>query len=120
MLTLACCAPTTLALATGRNPVAPNPASIATGKAIYDKHCANCHGDAGRGDGRMGEELNPKPSDLTDGEWTHGSTDSDLFKVIRSGVARTGMKPYGRKLTEHQIWDVVNYIRSIGPAPKSH
>ena len=25
------------------------------------------------------------------------------------------MKAYGRKLTNHQVWDVVNYIRSIGP-----
>src|SRR5258705_10630876 len=25
------------------------------------------------------------------------------------------MRAYSRKLTEHQIWDVVNYLRSIGP-----
>ncbi len=98
-----------------QNPVAPDATSISAGKAIYDKNCANCHGESGKGDGRMGEELNPKPSNLTDADWKHGSTDGEIFKVIHDGSAKTGMKPYGRKLTEHQIWDVVNYIRSIGP-----
>lgn len=100
-----------------KNPVPSGPESIAAGKAVYDKNCANCHGDTGKGDGKMGEELNPKPPNLTDGEWKHGSTDGEIYKVIHDGSAKTGMKAYGRKLTEHQIWDVINYIRSIGPAP---
>lgn len=99
-----------------KNPVPADATSVAAGKLVYEKNCANCHGDAGKGDGKMGEELNPKPPDLTDAQWKHGSTDGELFKVIHDGSAKTGMKAYGRKLTEHQIWDVINYIRSIGPA----
>jgi cbb3-type cytochrome c oxidase subunit III len=98
-----------------KNPVPADATSIAAGKAIYDKNCANCHGETGKGDGKMGEELNPKPSNLTDAEWKHGSTDGEIYKVIHEGSAKTGMKAYGRKLTDHQIWDVINYIRSIGP-----
>jgi mono/diheme cytochrome c family protein len=31
------------------------------------------------------------------------------------------MKAFSKKLTEHQIWDVVNYVRTLGPKPaKSH
>ncbi len=105
--------------ATVKNPVPSTTESIAAGKTIYDKNCASCHGDTGRGDGRMGEELNPKPANLTDAEWKHGSTDGEIFKVIHDGVSQTGMKPFGRKLTQHEIWDVINYIRSIGPAVKS-
>jgi mono/diheme cytochrome c family protein len=63
----------------------------------------------------MGEELNPTPSNLTDAAWKHGSTDGEVFTVIRDGVKSTGMKAYARKMTTHQVWDVVNYIRSIGP-----
>jgi len=33
--------------------------------------------------------------------------------VIRDGVKSTGMKPHARKMTAHQMWDVVNYVRSI-------
>ena len=99
-----------------KNPVPADATSIAAGTAIYAKNCASCHGESGKGDGKMGEELNPKPSNLTDAEWKHGSTDGEIFKVIHDGSAKTGMKPYGRKLSEHEIWDVVNYLRSIGPA----
>jgi len=98
-----------------KNPVPADPVSIAAGLALYQKQCVGCHGETGKGDGALGEELNPKPSDLTDGEWKHGSTDGDIFTVIHDGVRSTGMKAYGRKMTTHQLWDVVNYLRSIGP-----
>jgi mono/diheme cytochrome c family protein len=97
-----------------KNPVPANAASIAAGKQIYDKQCAGCHGDTGKGDGAMGEELNPKPANLVDADWKHGSTDGEIFTVIRDGLKNTGMKPYARKMTAHQMWDVINYLRSIG------
>jgi mono/diheme cytochrome c family protein len=101
--------------ATLKNPVTANATSIAAGQKVYAKLCAQCHGDAGKGDGRMGEEMIPKPPDLTDGDWKHGSSDGEIYTLIRSGAKGTGMKAYSRKLTAHEVWDVVNYIRSIGP-----
>ena len=98
-----------------KNPVPANAASIAAGKQLYDKQCAGCHGDTGKGDGAMGEELNPKPANLVDADWKHGSTDGEIFVVVRDGVKNSGMKGFGKKLTAHQMWDVVNYVRSIGP-----
>jgi copper transport protein len=102
-----------------KNPVAADATSIAAGKTVYEKNCANCHGNTGIGDGKMGAELNPKPSNLTDAEWKHGNTDGEIFLVIKDGAKGTGMRSFNSKLTEHQIWDVVNYVRSLGPA-KSH
>ena len=98
-----------------KNPVAADATSIAAGKQVYDKQCASCHGDKGKGDGQMGEELNPKPADLTDADWKHGSTDGEIFTLVRDGSKNTGMRAYGRKLTTHQMWDVVNYVRTLGP-----
>jgi mono/diheme cytochrome c family protein len=103
-----------------KNAVPASPQSIAAGLALYQKQCVGCHGETGKGDGALGEELNPKPSDLTDGEWKHGSTDGEIFAVIRNGIRSTGMKAYGRKMTTHELWDVVNYLRSIGPKTGSH
>jgi mono/diheme cytochrome c family protein len=102
-----------------QNPVTADATSIAAGKQIYEKNCANCHGKTGAGDGAMGTELNPKPANLVDADWKHGSSDGEIFEVIKDGVKGTGMKSFNSKLTPHQIWDVVNYIRSLGPA-KSH
>jgi mono/diheme cytochrome c family protein len=36
--------------------------------------------------------------------------------VIRDGIKNTGMKPYARKMTTHQIWDLVNYVRTLAAA----
>lgn len=102
-----------------KNPVAADETSVAAGRQLFDKNCANCHGKTGAGDGMMGAELNPKPSNLADADWKHGSTDGEIFTVIKNGVKGTGMKAYNSKLTTHQIWDVVNYVRTLGPA-KSH
>ena len=100
-----------------QNPVAADAASVEEGHKLYTKYCSECHGDTGKGDGEMSEDLNPKPANLTDAEWKHGSTDGEIFVVIRDGVKSTGMKPFSKKMTTHQIWDVVNFIRSIGPKP---
>jgi mono/diheme cytochrome c family protein len=100
-----------------KNPVAADAMSVGEGHTLYTKYCSECHGDAGKGDGEMSGDLNPKPADLTDADWKHGSTDGEIFVVIRDGVKGTGMKPFSKKMTTHQIWDVVNFIRSIGPKP---
>ncbi|SRR5260370_40895883 len=97
------------------NPVAADAASLAAGKQVYDRQCASCHGDHGKGDGPMGEEMNPGPGDLSGADWKHGSSDAEVFAVIRDGVKYTGMRAYGRKLTTHQMWDVVNYVRGFRP-----
>lgn len=102
-----------------KNPVKADARSIAAGQKLYDTECAGCHGDTGKGDGAMGDDLNPKPPNLVDADWKHGSTDGEIFLVIRDGAKNTEMKPYAKKMTANQIWDVVNYLRSIGPA-KSH
>jgi cbb3-type cytochrome c oxidase subunit III len=97
-----------------KNPVTADATSIAAGKAVYEKNCASCHGDAGKGDGKMGEELNPKPPDLTDAQWKHGSTDGEIFDVIKNGVPPDlNMEPWGDRIKDTDIWNVVNYVRSL-------
>ena len=100
-----------------QNPVAADATSIEEGHKLYTKYCSECHGDSGKGDGEMSEDLNPKPANLTDADWKHGSTDGEIFVVVRDGVKGTGMKPFSKKMTTHQMWDVVNFLRSIGPKP---
>ncbi|HWW87587.1 MAG TPA: c-type cytochrome [Vicinamibacterales bacterium] len=98
------------------SPVGPDASSIAAGRGIYESSCASCHGDYGKGDGRLGEELSPKPTDLTSSTWSHGSTDREVFSEVRNGIKGTGMKAFGHKLTTHQIWDLVNYLHTLRPA----
>ena len=97
--------------------VPTTPKSIADGGTLFSRNCASCHGKAGMGDGPAAKQLTPPPSNLVDAEWKHGATDNEIFAVIRSGVPKTPMKGFASKLTEHEIGDVINYLRSIGPKP---
>ena len=90
--------------------------SVANGGAVFAKQCASCHGAGGKGDGAVAAKLKSKPSDLTDAEWKHGPSDGEIFTLIRDGAKNAGMKAYRGVLTDPQMWDLVNYIRSIGPA----
>ena len=106
--------------ASTKNPVAADASSIAAGKQLFEKNCASCHGKTGKGDGMMGEELNPKPADLTSTTRKHGSSDGEVFAVVKGGVKGTGMKGFNSKLTTHQLWDVVNYVQTLSGPAKSH
>src|SRR5262245_41815163 len=90
-----------------------SPESIANGGKTFNRYCATCHGATGQGDGSGGAKLSPKPSNLTDAEWKHGSSDREIFAVIHDGAKDTGMKGYASRLTEREIWELINYIRSL-------
>jgi mono/diheme cytochrome c family protein len=104
-----------------KNPVAATAASIKAGQQVYNKQCRHCHGLRGRGDGPMAPK-DPKPADLTDAKWDYGSTDGDLFTVIWNGVPKPKSEMVGMKdtLEEKDVWNVVNYVRSIGPKTATH
>lgn len=96
-----------------KNPVPADEVSIIEGRKVYLRHCASCHGQAGKGDGSMAL-AGGTPSNLTDETWDHGSSDGEIFVVIRDGVG-SDMEAYKDKLAEKQIWQIVNFIRSLVP-----
>jgi len=103
-----------------KNPVPPTPKSIASGKNVYDKYCADCHGATGNGVSEKATKLaqagDAKPSDLTDDKWDHGSTEGEIFVNIRDGVGRNGaMKGLNGKpgISDEDMWNIVNYMRTL-------
>ena len=99
-----------------KNPVASTPASIANGESTFKKYCRFCHGEDAKGDGPQAPK-DTHPPNLTDAKWDHGSTDGEIFAVIKDGIGpKFDMKGYNSKMTPQEMWNVVNFLRSIGPA----
>ncbi len=97
-----------------RNPVSRDAASIARGNKVFQANCATCHGKSGQGDGPAGAGLNPKPPDLKTMAGHH--PDGELAWKIANG--RGAMPAWQGVLEEKQIWDIVNYIKSLDSGNK--
>jgi len=96
------------------NPAPYTPASIQRGKTYFLQNCQSCHDE----DGRARSAAVAIAADLTSPDrWKFGNSDAELFKTIKNGAAEA-MPPFGSDLKDDQIWDVVNFIRSIGPESK--
>src|SRR5262245_18971326 len=93
-----------------KNPIAATQESIAAGQKIYSKTCATCHGKTGDADGPAVIELNIHPAKLSDPKLATES-DGSLFWKITTG--KKPMPAYGKRLSETDRWNLVNYIRTL-------
>ena len=93
------------------NPVEATRESLAAGRQRYVFLCRQCHGNRGAGDGDMAH-AGGIPSDFTDDVWDHGASDGEIFTVIKEGVS-ADMQGYGNQLRDEDIWNLVNYVKSL-------
>jgi mono/diheme cytochrome c family protein len=97
------------------NPIDADKNSISEGKTLFKQHCKVCHGKAGEGDGYKAEKLQVNPSDLSLDD-IDIQKDGELFYKIKTG--RDEMHSYSVVLEENDIWNLVNYIRTLYPVEK--
>jgi len=77
-------------------------AAIAQGKKLFDRNCAECHGDGTGGSG----------PDLTDNEWLCGGSDYQIFSTVSNGRPG-GMPSWSSDLKDDEIWKIIAFIRSL-------
>jgi len=93
-----------------KNPVANDEVSKKAGMALYNKNCASCHGKAGLGDGVKARALKTFPGDFSKPEYQN-QTDGEHFFKTKAG--RGEMPKYEGKLSDNDIWNTVNYMRTF-------
>ncbi|MCP4447441.1 MAG: c-type cytochrome [Myxococcales bacterium] len=76
---------------------------LATGKAIFMKECAACHGT--KAEGIAGPNL-------TDEFWLYGGSPSEVFATITDGTPK-GMPNWGPKLGKGATKQVTAYVLSL-------
>jgi mono/diheme cytochrome c family protein len=111
-------------LATGvtlvRAPLPPSPRGPEPGRALYQAHCASCHGAAGRGDSWRARLLFLRPGDLSSPAIA-SLPDQYLADLIRHGgssFGKPGMPSFGFVLSDAEIEAVIQYLRSLPRAPR--
>ena len=100
---------------------------VATGKAVYDRHCAACHGAKLEGQPKWREKLPngrlpAPPHDASGHTWHH--PDAVLFGITRDGLVpgkyappdyQSDMPAFAGTLPDAEIWAVLAYIKSTWP-----
>jgi mono/diheme cytochrome c family protein len=95
---------------TMKNPVAQSDASAKVGMSFFTKNCASCHGKAGLGDGVKARTLKDSPGDFSIAAF-QSQSDGDIFYKTKTGKGE--MPKYEGKLADEDIWNVVNYMRTL-------
>ncbi len=103
-------------------------ARLEMGKQLYQQSCAACHGANLEGAENWQTPLEdgslpPPPHDETGHTWHHG--DQLLFDYTKLGGAamlaqmgvemKSGMPAFEGKLTDEEIWAILDYIKSTWP-----
>lgn len=96
----------------GQNPLAmDDSAAMALGQAMYNRHCAVCHGETGQGNGpAVGPTKFPFAPNLTASPTTE-RTDGYVYAIIRAG--RGLMPSYGARTRHLERWAMVNYVKQL-------
>jgi cytochrome c oxidase cbb3-type subunit III len=86
---------------------------VRRGDVIFKTNCVLCHGVRADGKGRAAALFRPSPADLTRSE----RTDEYKMQIIRVGGQAVGrspaMPPWGERLTDREIADLIAYLRTI-------
>ncbi|MCK5484306.1 MAG: cytochrome c [Gemmatimonadetes bacterium] len=105
-----------LGLFTGR-PASPDvvnqslKAATSDGAELYAKHCANCHGAEGAGDGSLASAFTPPPTDLTDAEPMAELKDETILEAMSAGK---GIMPgLGSALSAEEYQAVLEFVRTL-------
>jgi cytochrome c oxidase cbb3-type subunit 3 len=86
-----------------RNDYEKNAYLLSEGGELYKVYnCKTCHAHGG---GDIGPAL-------IDDKWIYGSAPEQVYASIVQGRPN-GMPAFGRRMTEHQAWELVAYVRSL-------
>jgi mono/diheme cytochrome c family protein len=95
-----------------KNAQAADSKSISNGRELFTERCSVCHGEKADGKGPSAESFDMTPWSFTDGT-IDDISDGYLFQKIKNGGVWYEMPPFSLILKNNEIWDIINFLRSI-------
>ncbi len=84
----------------------------AVGALLFRQLCATCHGDGGKGDGPT--KTDPRPRDLTSGQFSFGNTEEAIYQTIRRGIP-PHMPAFGASLADARLRSLTRHVLGLMP-----
>ena len=91
-------------------------AEIVQGRRLYKQNgCYVCHGDKGKGDGKIAHTLDPRPRDLADAEtYKRGADLEQIMATIEKGIGvKKVVMPGYPHLSLADRRRIARYVRSL-------
>jgi mono/diheme cytochrome c family protein len=100
------------------NPIRISPRRLTQGEVLYIRHCADCHGWEGRGNGALAQALIVKPPPLRRAELFTRYTESELVVRILIGKnLQVALAPTSLPDTEADVTALVTYLKRLPTIP---
>ncbi|MCY4419042.1 MAG: cytochrome c [Cytophagales bacterium] len=78
-------------------------------QVLYQRFCTHCHGDRGKGDGKVGKVYKGVPSYSS--RAIKGVNEAHIFHVISYGKGR--MKAHHTQLSPEERWKIAHYVKTL-------
>ena len=114
----------------------PDPKVLGSGRALYLRYCASCHGTDAKGGGPAAEALKTPAPDLTRLPQKDGKLDEDRVRTAIDGTqaarahGSAEMPVWGKVLdksekrgaawAQAEIWTLIQYLASIQAVEPAH
>jgi len=95
------------------NPSQSDPDSGARGQVVFAAHCASCHGANADGAGTDAKALKSVPTHFLSPSYTKSA---ELIAARITYGKGSDMPAFDGTLSEAEIWDTANYLRSLQTA----
>ncbi|HUI07559.1 MAG TPA: cytochrome c [Verrucomicrobiae bacterium] len=100
-------------------PIEPTEANLLAGAALYQQHCAVCHGLPGQLPTTIAQGMFPRPPQLFRGRGVTDDDPGETYWKVANGIRLSGMPGFRSTLKEDQLWQVSLLLARANELPAS-
>ena len=101
------------------SPVPADEPNLLAGAKLYKENCAVCHGLPGEPRNAIANGMFPKPPQLFRGMGVTDDEAWESFAKISGGIRMTGMPGFRESLSDTQMWQLSQLVKSADKLPAS-